>query len=491
MRLRPGLAFWALGLPLIALIRIPYLSSPFYLLDNDEAVLGIMARHMAAGDGFPLYFAGQNYGLAIFETAPLALAFAVFGESTEVVALTMLALFCAGVLAHGAALTNLAGNAAWGRMLAFALALLPGWIVWSLKARGIYVSGFLLSGLALVLLTRPEPSRRDLLGAGALLGLVGLVQPLWLSVCLPFLFLVRRPVREVVAAGALSGLIWILPLVFAPSVDPYWQPRPFENLMVERLSSLPAMLLRAFSGREWPHDPGLGATLVGVTAALAFFSLIVVMAVEALRRRSRLAVVVALAMCASIMHIVALRVWVPRYFLPCTVLSVIAVAVWLKLNDIPFRRAARLTAVATVVTLALVALRVGAPRGGSGGVEVPAEDDLRALIADLEDDGIRGVYAQTSDIQWQILFYGQERIPTRGTSSEDRYPQFPAAVAEAERAGEATTYVADVRQLARDLPLDSFPGYRVGERYLRLDDPEPIMLLVLGFQPVPAVGGSR
>lgn len=479
---RTGLAFWAVALPLLALSRLPYLSSPLHLLDADEAVLGIMARHMAAGSELPLYFAGQNYGLAIFETGPLALSFTLFGESTEVVALTMFALFCVGIVAYARALGNVAGDAIWGRALAVGLALLPGWVVWSLKARGIYVSGFMLSGLALALLTKPGLSRRELLGAGALLGLVGLVQPLWLSVCLPFLLLVRRPVREVVMAGLTSVVVWVLASAFGPSSEAFWQPRPFEGFVLERLRFLPQVLLRAFSGRVAPHEPGVSATLVGVAAALGFFSLIGALALEAVRRRSRLALVIAAAMCASILHIVLLRVWVPRYFLPCTVLALVAVAAWLRVRDVPFRGVARATSLALVGALTLVALRVGAPAEGSRLAQVPAEEDLLTLIADLEGDGVRGVYAQTNDIQWQILFYGRERIPTRGASTQDRYPRFPEAVDAARRAGQPTAYIADVRQLRRELPSDSFPGYRVGERYLRLDEPDLALLWVMGFQ---------
>ena len=482
-RFLAGPAFWAAALPLLALTRLPYLRSPLHLLDNDEAVVGIMARHMAAGTELPLFFAGQGYGLAIFETAPLALSFALFGESTEVVALTMLALFLVGVVAYGRALGNVAGHTIWGRVLAVGLALLPGWIVWSLKARGIYVSGFMLSGLALALLTKPDLSRRELLGAGALLGLVGLVQPLWLSVGVPFLLLARRPARELVMAGLTSVVVWLLPVAFGPSAEAFWQPRPFEGFVLERLRFLPQVLLRAFSGREVPHEPGVGATLVGIAAALGFFSLIGMLAVEAVRRRSRVALVVASAMCASILHIVLLRVWVPRYFLPCTVLAGVAVAAWLRAREVQFLGRARGASMAVLGTLALIALRVGTPPADSRLAEVAAEDDLHTLITGLEADGVRGVYAQTSDIQWQILFYGGERIPTRGASMQDRYPRFPEAVAAARRAGEPTAYVADVRQLGRDLPTDSFPGYRVGERYLRLDDPELALLMVMGFEP--------
>jgi hypothetical protein len=63
----------------------------------------------------------------------------------------------------------------------------------------------------------------------------------------------------------------------------------------------------------------------------------------------------------------------------------------------------------------------------------------------------------------------------------DRYRRFPEAVEIARRRGLPVAYVASVRQLQRDLPTDSFPGYRVGELYLRLDDPDTSLLLVMGF----------
>ena len=117
--------FWGATLAGIVATRLPYLSSPAYILDNDEAVLAIMARHLAHGSELPFYFAGQSYGLAIFETLPVAVAFRLFGESDVVVAITMLALFGAGVIAYARAFGNLAGDASWGRSLAVVLALLP------------------------------------------------------------------------------------------------------------------------------------------------------------------------------------------------------------------------------------------------------------------------------------------------------------------------------------------------------------------------------
>ncbi len=478
---RLGLLYWAAALVTLIVLRVPYLTSPAYILDNDEAVLAIMARHFAAGEGIPLYFAGQNYGLAIFEALPLGIAFRLFYESDTVVALTMLALFCMGVVAYTHALGHLAGDRAWGRSLALVLAMLPGWIVWSMKARGIYVSGFVLSGLALALLARPDPSRISLLMAGFLLGLVGLVQPLWLTVAAPFLLLVRRPPREVATAGLLTTGVWLLAWVFGPQGEAFWQPRPLEGLMLERLRFAPQVLLRAFSGRVAPNEPGLTSTLIGVGSVLAYFSLMAGTAWQAVRHRSRAALLVSVAMCASVLVILVMRVWVPRYFLPCSVLAIVAGALWIRERGVQFAGVPRLATIGLLVLLAAAATRVGRASSSSTLAAVPARDDIRTLIESLERDGVRGVYAQSPDVQWQILYYGNERIPARGLRREDRYPRFPAAVAEAWRDGAPTAYVANIRQLRGDVPTDSFPGYRVGERYLRLDDPDAALLFAMGF----------
>lgn len=283
----PTVAFWAPALAALAALRLPYLASPLFILDADEAVLGIMARHLAAGEELPVYFAGQGYGLSIFETLPLAVTFRLFGESSLVLALTMVALFSAGLPAYARAFENLTGSAAWGRALTLALALLPGWIVWSTKARGIYVSGFVLTGFALAILTRPEVSRRWLVGAGALMALIGLGQPLWLSATLPLLLVVRRPLQDVAAAGAASAALWLLPTLANAGGDDFWDPRPFEGFMPVRLQFLPRVLVRAFSGGVEPNQPGAMATLLGIAGALAFFASMGGLAVDALRARSR------------------------------------------------------------------------------------------------------------------------------------------------------------------------------------------------------------
>ena len=72
------------GLGVIALAyltRLPQLLSPQLALDGDEAIAGLMARHLLAGDELPLFFYGQSYGLSVPATLSVAGAFAALGAT--------------------------------------------------------------------------------------------------------------------------------------------------------------------------------------------------------------------------------------------------------------------------------------------------------------------------------------------------------------------------------------------------------------------------
>ena len=55
--------------------RLPQLRSPNLLVDGDECVLGLMAKHVAQGKEFPVFFYGQHYALETVEAGAGALGF--------------------------------------------------------------------------------------------------------------------------------------------------------------------------------------------------------------------------------------------------------------------------------------------------------------------------------------------------------------------------------------------------------------------------------
>ena len=93
-------------------------------LDSDEAITGLMAKHLIEGRAFPLFYYGQGYLLAI-ESWLAAPVFAVFGASALALRVTVFVLNL--VLAAGLLLTlaRSVGLAPWAAFLAASFVLIP------------------------------------------------------------------------------------------------------------------------------------------------------------------------------------------------------------------------------------------------------------------------------------------------------------------------------------------------------------------------------
>jgi hypothetical protein len=142
-------------------------------LDGDEAVWGLMARHVFDGE-FPAFFWGQAYGgtLEVFLTAPVLAIFpsSVVALRAVPVLLTLVAVF----------LVWRVGRRTVGEPAARAAAVLfwiwPSYSIWkSLRAHGFYGSGLVLGLLLLLLVLRvaERRSRRDAVLLGLVLGVAG------------------------------------------------------------------------------------------------------------------------------------------------------------------------------------------------------------------------------------------------------------------------------------------------------------------------------
>ena len=124
--------------------RLPQLLSPHLLLDGDESIVGLMAKHVAEGREFPIFFYGQNYGLAVVETIAGASSFVLAGMGAVQLKVAMLALWTIGVVCHFVALSRLLGERRAFRV-ALILILVPAWGVSSMKAWSGYITAFAAS----------------------------------------------------------------------------------------------------------------------------------------------------------------------------------------------------------------------------------------------------------------------------------------------------------------------------------------------------------
>jgi 4-amino-4-deoxy-L-arabinose transferase-like glycosyltransferase len=200
-------------------LRLAIIASPLGEIDGDEAVVGLMARHIAFLGERPVFYWGQPYlgSLEAFTAAPF---FRVFDSSTPLLKLIPTA-YSLGFLALSAILARRLFGVPAALATAAYLALPPAmWAVWSTKARGGYAE-LLFLGQAVLLATlalAQSRSRRLALLWGILAGLAFWTHLLAVVYLLPaviFLILGRRSRWSAAEAGlaVAGGLLGMLPLL--------------------------------------------------------------------------------------------------------------------------------------------------------------------------------------------------------------------------------------------------------------------------------------
>jgi 4-amino-4-deoxy-L-arabinose transferase-like glycosyltransferase len=406
-------------------LRAWMLTTSLGTLDADEAVWGLMARHVLEGELSTFYW-GQSYGgtLEVFLTAPV---FAVFGSSTLALKLVPAALFAVAAL-----LVWRVGRRTIGEPAALVAAALfwiwPSYAVWkSMRAHGFYGSALVLSLLALLLVLRlrDRPSRLDAAALGLVLGLGWWQTPQFALIAAPavlWLLVVRRHsiVRfwPALPTAVLGALPWFVSNVrhdwysfdLAPGGGTY-----FSRFRGFFTATLPMALdLRVPFSLDW----ALGTVVSGLLllAVLAWFGYLV------LRRRARLGPLVPVALAFPFLYAASSFAWLveePRYLVLFTPVLALFVGACL--------RRPRIAAVALAAAFALSLTALERTEGShryeirTGQVDVP--DDLGPLLDALDARGVRTVRANYW-IAERITFESRERI----VANSHRYPPFTERV---------------------------------------------------------------
>lgn len=170
--------------------RLYFKDSNVFFFDGDEAIVGLMALDVLDGS-FPIYFYGQNYGMSIVEACFIALGVIFWGTSMLAIKLPMLAMWLCSIYILGLVFEELLGHKKWWAFLFVTIILLsPTWLVWSMKARGGYLSSFFLSTLIVYFLVRSKYtlSKPEWFVLGGLLVILYELQPLWLPGTLAVVF---------------------------------------------------------------------------------------------------------------------------------------------------------------------------------------------------------------------------------------------------------------------------------------------------------------
>ena len=216
------LSLVALGIGILARVARAYAGR--VSLDMDQSVVALMARHMAHGTDFPLFFYGQSY-MGSLEPSASALMFKLFGESGFALGLGPALFGCIALWALWRWGRDAAGP--WGGLLALLGGLFGPLMHFQFQAaaRGGYMVALAIEVLALLLSGRMAAALRE--GRPPRL-------PAWL------------------ALGLLAGVgLW-------------------SNLIVVPALAVSALLLAwGMHWRPWRHVPALAAAAAATLAGLS------------------------------------------------------------------------------------------------------------------------------------------------------------------------------------------------------------------------------
>ncbi len=139
----------AVGLFALALLaRWPFIARGETLLHSDEAIVGLMAQDIAAGDRFPIYFYGQRY-MGALEAYVIAAISPLFDNPIHALRLGPACCFAVMVAVQFCMLTRWFGRAGGVMGATTLLAASPMFMQWSISARGGYVEIMLWGAMLL------------------------------------------------------------------------------------------------------------------------------------------------------------------------------------------------------------------------------------------------------------------------------------------------------------------------------------------------------
>ena len=145
---RADVAVTALLIVAALLVRWPFIARGETLLHSDEAIVGLMAQDIAAGERFPIYFYGQRY-MGALEAYVIAAVSPLFENPIQALRFGPACFFALLVAVQYLMLTRWFGRRGGLVGATVLLAGAPMFMQWSISARGGYIE-ILLWGSALM-----------------------------------------------------------------------------------------------------------------------------------------------------------------------------------------------------------------------------------------------------------------------------------------------------------------------------------------------------
>lgn len=412
------------------MIRVWMLLTPLGALDSDEAIVGLMARHVLTGE-LPAMYWGQAYG-GSHDALLAALLFVVFGSGTLALKLVPIALSAAAAWLVWRIGRRTVGEpaATWGALLFWVWP--ASFVFWSTKARGGHYWAGLVVALAFLLAAiawkeAAAPSKALALGLGLLLGLGWWAGPQILYFAIPAVLWLavhrgRRvwnlwPVIPATLIGALPWLYFNLHTGWGSLQIPA-QP---ETSYLSRLAGFFLGGLPAALGPRVPYSCNClfynseveSAWVPPYLGPLLYLAAVGLILWVVLRRPPGAGVIAAIAAVYPFLFALSPFSWYvdfPAYLLfLAPVVSLLLGSPIARLAARSMVAAAGAVVVAAAVTLGGLASMIegGHPAPYAYDVQVPA--DLSPLLSMLREEGVDTAFADYW-IAYRISFESEEEI---------------------------------------------------------------------------------
>ena len=437
--------------------RLPQLSSPHLLLDGDECVLGLMSKHFLEHREMPLFFWGQRYGLSTLEASAGAASFALFGVGPVPLKIAMLTLWIVGVLFVFLALARTVGKTR-GFWITCVLLVTPAWAVWSMKARGGYLTAFVAAAVLAWLLARDDEqsSTAAWIAAGILTAIVWLAQPIWLPGVLPLVaaaLVSRRRIASglayAVSAAAVVTVIKLIPVVSSET----WAGPPLGNPSIwgQRIRVVQQIYINLTGSYYLTAAVDPPGAVTPILATVWYGVLVALVLVQIYRVATRTYCGWSHLLFASLAATLAGN-WLllfardARYLLPMVALLVALAGVeigdWRDRGVLPRRLVTVVTAAALVAgSMSMLEFRNFSYLWPNPPGSLSESKRLQQVINAVRSHDASRVYSMNGLLDTQLIFYSNERVLSRWSNPNDRHPAYVADVDRALAEGQPVAVV--------------------------------------------------
>ncbi len=416
---------------IILLSRLPQLLNPNLLIDGDEGIVGVMTLNFLKGEGYPYFFASQSYGLTIVEVIFISISFLLFGVSALSLKLALLGLWSLGVVFFYEALRNFSpSNNCFAFIIIVLFILFPSWQVWSMKARGGYVTAFSAFSIILFLLSKLNNS---IIIKSLFIGFFSVViyqaQPLWLAGLAPILFYffgvnyqLKRNVFFLV--GVTFALIYFYYIKL--EVSHFTKPPIFKESIsiVNNLKVIPGFIYDNLLGGYYYTD-NLNFTSVASSILVVVYLIVIsyILFHSILKHRKiNFSMFSIMSFLSTLCYLFILKLDSPRYLLPLSQLGFVLIYIY-------SAKEFKVSGLNLFQLLPLVCLGIiSAYSFYNYKFENRSEPNMKNLITSLNEENKTHVYFKHSLLEWQIMFYSKKEITGRSFSKFDRFPKIVSEV---------------------------------------------------------------